>query len=166
MEEIWKDIKDYEGLYEVSNLGRVRNILTDYQLKPSINTNGYYRVALTNRDKGIKKDFKVHRLVAIHFIGEQETPERKFVNHIDSDKSNNTLMNLEWVTGIENQCHGYKNKKTSSKYSGVSYWAGYWRARINVDGKSIDLGTYKTEEMAYNVRKNYERENNIDNRYI
>ena len=164
MEEIWKDIKDYEGLYEVSNLGRVRNILTDHQLKPSINTNGYYRVALSKDKKA--KHIKVHRLVALNFIGEQETPERRFVNHIDLDKSNNTLMNLEWVTRMENQCHGFKNKKTSSKYSGVSYWAGYWRARIMVDGKSIDLGTYKTEEMAYNVRKNYERDNKIDNRYI
>ncbi len=164
MNEIWKDIKDYEGLYEVSNLGRVRNVLRDKQLKPSINTHGYYRVALTKDKKA--KHFKVHRLVALNFIGEQETPDRRFVNHIDLDKSNNTLMNLEWVTRMENQCHGFKNKKTSSKYPGVSYWAGYWRSRIMVDGKPIDLGIHKTEEIAYNVRKNYEKENKIDNRYI
>lgn len=162
--EEWKDITGYEGLYMISNLGRIRSFITRKYLKPSINTNGYYRVGLSKDNKS--KHFRVHRLVAKHFIGEQETSERKFINHIDSDRSNNTLINLEWVTSMENQCHGYKNKKTSSQYSGVSHWNGYWRARITVDGKPIDLSTYKTEEEAYMARKKYEEENGIDNRYL
>ena len=166
--ENWKDIKDYEGLYQVSNLGRVRNIKLNNQLKPSINTNGYYRVSL--RKNGKDQGFKVHRLVAIHFI---DNPlNNPVINHINGDKSDNTMNNLEWVTYRENSCHGFINKDVSSKFTGVNNGRtkksknDTWRARICVNGKNVELGSYKTQEEAYNARVKYEQENNISNKYL
>lgn len=119
MEEVWKDIKGYEGLYQVSNLGNVRSIerKVDYRikgtyaikpsilLKPSINKNGYLSVALSKNNK-IKR-MRVNRLVALNFIS---NPNKKpQVNHIDGNKSNNNVNNLEWCTNSENQLHAYKS---------------------------------------------------------
>ena len=104
MEE-WKDIYDWEEFYEVSNLGRVRNKKTGNFITGDINNYGYYRVTLYHNNK--KQKFFRHRLVAIHFI--PNTDEAKtFVNHIDGDKSNNTVANLEWVTQSENEKHAFK----------------------------------------------------------
>lgn len=98
MKEIWKDIKGYEGLYRVSNLGRVQNKKTLHILKGSINSNGYRGVILCKNGK--IKGYLVHRLVAIAFI---ENPENKpCVNHLDCDVINNNSKNLEWCTQKEN----------------------------------------------------------------
>lgn len=105
MEEIWKDIKGYEGLYQVSNLGRVKTLKlkfgkqrADTIMNPSVSVWGYGRVCLIKNKKG--KNYYVHRLVAETFIPNPEN--LPFVNHIDSDKQNNTVTNLEWVTPKEN----------------------------------------------------------------
>ncbi len=101
MEE-WKDIKGYEGLYQVSNLGRVKNIKTNRILKKWINTNDtYFRVTLYNN--GSKKHFLLHRLLAIHFIPNPDNlPE---VCHKDNNKQNFSLDNLEWGSKSYNsQC--------------------------------------------------------------
>ncbi len=114
MVEIWKDIKGYEGLYQVSNLGRVRSLdhiyitkcgkrmLVKGQMKkPSSDNDGYMFVLL--RRNGKQKRCAIHRLVAKAFITNQyNKPE---VNHIDAVKSNNRVDNLEWVTGKENIQH-------------------------------------------------------------
>lgn len=116
--EIWKDAKNYEGYYEVSNLGRVRRKLgeTIYKdgrvakfsetiLKQGFNKKGYLRVYLSVKSKKITRS--VHRLVAETFI---ENPENKeTVNHIDCNKENNTIENLEWLTNKENMQHAFKN---------------------------------------------------------
>lgn len=113
-EEIWKDIEDYEGLYKVSNMGRVKSL--NYRrtgkegiLKARDNGNGYLYVFLCK--EGIKKTYYVHRLVATAFI---ENPEGYTeVNHIDENKENNCMDNLEWVTCKENINHGTHNKRSS-----------------------------------------------------
>jgi hypothetical protein len=116
--EQWKDIKNYEGLYQISNKGRVKrlagkclakagkyrnlseNILICFPNKTRYN---YLYVNLNNN--GIKQ-FRIHRLVALHFIpNPNDLPE---VNHIDGDKNNNTVENLEWCTNLENIRHSYK----------------------------------------------------------
>lgn len=122
MNEVWKDISGYEGLYQVSNLGKVRSldkpmfvygthnpplptIRKGKVLSPRISQDGYEKVALT-KDKKSKNHF-VHRLVAIAFIENLDNlPE---VNHIDGDKRNNIFLNLEWCNHLQNMQHCFNN---------------------------------------------------------
>ena len=113
MEEIWKDIKGYEGLYQVSNYGRVKSLekidLKGYHRREKIlitscGSDGYCQVGLTK--KNIRKMYKAHRLVAEAFIPNPENKPQ--INHIDGDKTNNVMKNLEWVTREENMQHAYK----------------------------------------------------------
>ena len=114
--EIWKDIKGYEGLYCVSNLGNIKSIkrAVTYSngiisvfkerilIQETININ-YKRVTLSKNNSASR--FQVHRLVALYFI---PNPENKpCVNHIDGNASNNNVKNLEWCTYSENERHSY-----------------------------------------------------------
>lgn len=99
--EVWKDIKGYEGIYKVSNFGKVYSLPRPKTkgglLKPQINK-GYERVTLLKEKK--IETFSVHRLVASHFI---ENPNKyEVINHIDENKANNSVGNLEWCTQAEN----------------------------------------------------------------
>lgn len=125
--EVWKDIKGYEGLYQVSNLGRVKSFDVYIKvgiknaetalhkgriLKPMKNRQGYMRVELCKG--GERKAIFVHRLVASVFI---ENPENKVcVNHIDGDKQNNCVENLEWCTYSENMQHAFDTGLKRCKY--------------------------------------------------
>lgn len=116
MEEIWKDIEGYEGIYQVSNLGRVKSfdtkdklgrIRTGRVLKPLKHTLGYLNIGLYKNNTVSKK--LIHRLVAQSFIPNPENkPE---INHIDEDKTNNNINNLEWSTRKENCNHGTHNER-------------------------------------------------------
>lgn len=101
--EIWKDIKGYEGYYQVSSEGNVRNAITGQILKGDTNSIGYRRVWLY---KPVKKRMFVHRLVALAFCEGQD--EGKVVNHKDGNKTNNHASNLEWVTHSENDLHAFR----------------------------------------------------------
>lgn len=96
MEEIWKPVVGYEGMYEVSNLGRVKSIKRNIIIKLGI-IKGYNRIVLKGKTK------LIHRLVSEAFI---PNPENKpCVNHIDNNPLNNNINNLEWVTHKENSFH-------------------------------------------------------------
>lgn len=99
MEEIWKEIEDTNGLYFVSNLGNVRK--KEKSIKKTERIDGYIKVRINYGD--YVKNLFVHRLVAIAFIPNPDNLPQ--VNHIDGDKSNNTVTNLEWCTEKENQKH-------------------------------------------------------------
>ena len=112
MIEIFKDIKDYEGLYQVSNLGQILS-LNYYRsgkpklLKPSKDKKGYLLVNLYKNRK--RKSYKIHQLVAEHFIPNPDNlPE---INHIDEDKTNNRVDNLEWKSHKDNCNHGTRNER-------------------------------------------------------
>ena len=128
--EIWKPIKDFEGLYEVSNLGRVKSLSRlkhpncgRYYLKEKIlkiwkNPNGYYATCLSKNGNHTKT---IHRLVAETFIPNQNN--YPCVNHKDEDKSNNCVDNLEWCTWEYN--NNYKNKGeriSKTKFKKVSQY--------------------------------------------
>lgn len=114
MNEIWKDIVGYEGLYQISNLGNVKSL--DYRrtgkeriLKPVTDSVGYLHVVLCKNRK--LKTFNIHRLVANAFL---ENPDHKSdVNHKDEDKTNNCVDNLEWMTRKENINYGTHNERVS-----------------------------------------------------
>lgn len=109
-EEIWKDIEGYEGLYQVSSLGRVRRVKSlkiGKILKPCKNLKGYCIVVLSKNGK--HKTLTIHRLVAQTFI---PNPDKlPCVNHKDEDKTNNRVENLEWCTYEYNNNYGDRTKK-------------------------------------------------------
>lgn len=124
IDEIWKPVCGYEGLYEVSNFGRVKSlkgwngkhyIEREKILKQGFTTTGYKRVDLVKNKQ--RKTLKVHRLVITAFQGEDK--ERQIVNHIDGNPINNKLENLEWCTQKENIEHalrtGLKKRNTIDK---------------------------------------------------
>lgn len=99
--EIWKDVKGYEGLYIVSNHGRVKSFMSNKLLNLQDNGAGYLRVELW-KDKTGKKTY-VHRMVAEAFL--PNPLHKKEVNHKDSNPRNNAVENLEWVSSSENSRH-------------------------------------------------------------
>src|SRR5690349_1969095 len=101
MEEVWKDITGYEGLYQVSNHGKVRDSKRDKPRKVTMNCRGYGWIALTKEKK--VQSFSVHRLVAIHFIPNPHNLPQ--VNHKNLNKMDNVVSNLEWCTQSENVRH-------------------------------------------------------------
>ncbi len=103
MKEIWKDIEGYEGLYQVSNLGRIKNFKNQIHAV-SVDKYGYLQVTLYYKEK--PRCFRVHRLVAKAFIPNSEN--KLTVNHIDGNKKNNKVDNLEWNTIQENSRHAWK----------------------------------------------------------
>lgn len=105
-EELWKDIPNYEGLYQISNLGNIMSIRRKRLIKSDRRKDGYIQVHLT-KDKKMK-NFLLHRLVAITFI--ENYNDYEFINHIDGNKENNSLNNLEWCDRSYNILHAYDNE--------------------------------------------------------
>lgn len=127
-DEIWKDIKDYEGFYQVSNYGRVRSLDRTVYFRNKKGSRDYigkilkqkyhndYAMVNLNKNKDLKSLY-IHRLVAEAFI--ENTRNVNVVNHIDGVKSNNHLENLEWVTSAENKAHAIKTGLSKDNVSGL-----------------------------------------------
>ena len=138
MEEIWKDIKGYEGLYKISNKGQVkskarRGNWKETILKLSETRDNYFIVGLTQ--KGLQKTKRVHRLVAEAFI--KNPLNKPEVNHIDGNKHNNNIDNLEWVTTKENTIHAYKHKLRTCESSARLLGAYSKRGKENPKSKKV-----------------------------
>ena len=155
MKEIWKAIVGYEGLYEVSNLGMVRSLdryvphktfgkkyCKGHMMATHINNAGYVTVNLCKGNR--YRSFDIHRLVAIAFL---DNPDGLLeVNHIDENKKNNCIENLEWVTKQQNEKHGTKRIRQSEKikqrviqYSVdgqfIKEWGSPTDAEVSISGK-------------------------------
>jgi len=165
MEEIFLPIIGYEGLYEISNLGRVKSFASSNVrkipfMKIYIGKIGYPIVVLSKNNKSKHK--YLHRLLAEHFIANPNN--LPVVDHIDNVKTNNDIDNLRWVTKRQNEISTNKKKDThASKYTGVcfdKYW-GRYKATVSENGKTKNLGTYRTEDEAHERYQKYLKEHNI-----
>lgn len=115
MQEEWKKIDGFPN-YSVSNYGRVRNDKKDTLMGYSYDAKGYYRVALSKYNKRYAR--RVHRLVAQAFLPNPQKKEQ--VNHLDGDKTNNIVSNLEWCTNQENQDHYWNNLDNGQRRKNIS----------------------------------------------
>lgn len=150
--EMWKDIPNYENIYQVSNMGRVKSLtriienkkgqIQKYKgkiLSPRLSNRGYFQINLSENNK--TKLFSIHRLVMYAFVGSSDL----LVDHIDRNPENNKLENLRYVTNQENSFNkgakGYSYRKNNNK----------WVSCLRVNGESIYLGVFDTELEAKNT---------------
>ena len=148
MGTIWKDIAGYDGVYKISNRGRVRSFKCGKEriLRNGLGGNGYYHVVLSL--KGKTKTSKIHKLMQTAFnMGEGH------VDHINGDKLDNQKSNLRIVTHRENM-HNMKSHR-GGRLVGATicrarrYIPTPWKASIYIDGKKKHLGTFPTEQLAH-----------------
>lgn len=162
--EIWKPVVNYEGLYEVSNMGRVKALEKirvvgrdkGFRVYPEIIMNGtptpqgYLRLKLCNHGK--YRRVSIHLIVVHAFWGYVPTDPKIVVDHKDNDPSNNKLSNLQIITSRENitkdRIRGY------SEYPGIFPKGKRWGSQITVDGNNIWLGIFDTEEEASEYYQN------------
>ncbi len=131
--EIWVDIVNYEGIYKISNLGKIKSLSRNLTSKNNsyrktkekiitgtINKFGYLYIELSN--KGVSKKYYIHKLIAIHFIKNEYN--KPFVNHKNGIKLDNSINNLEWCTASENILHSYRvlNRVHSQPAKGKFGW--------------------------------------------
>lgn len=146
MKEIFKDVKGYEGLYKISNTGKV---IGTKELTPRKTRTGYLRVQLSRNNRVTDK--YIHRLVAEHFL---KNPNNKTeVNHKDFNKSNNEFTNLEWVTPQENKNHFLSFGKPAKRasFKGVDNGRAKLTERQIREIRLIKGKTIKALSEIYNV---------------
>ena len=155
MKEIWKPIKNYEGLYEVSNLGNVKSIKNNTLIKPALNK-GYLRLVLYKNGK--KKNKTIHQLVAQAFI---DNPNDYIcVNHINEVKTDNRVENLEWCDNNYNDNYGTRNKRIAKRLSKKivqldinNNYINTWDSASDV-GRIIGINPSNIRSCCRNIRKN------------
>jgi len=152
--EIWKDIPNHEGTYQVSNLGRVRSLKFGKEkiMKQVLDKKNYFFLTLMENKKNKTK--RVHKLVAMAFLNHIPSKMNYVVDHIDNNSKNNKLDNLQIVT---NRYNCQKDKKGySSKYIGVSWCKHFkkWNSKIRIGNKNKNLGYFKNEVEASIAYKN------------
>jgi hypothetical protein len=154
MQEIWKDVPNYEGIYQVSNLGNVKSLKfgKEKTLKKRSDKDGYLLFNLSKN--GICKTNKAHKLVAIAFLNHKQCGYKVIVDHINNIKTDNRVENLQLITVRQNCSKDRKNK--TSKYTGVIYYknTNKWRAQISINGKLKYLGDFKNEYDAHLAYQN------------
>jgi hypothetical protein len=165
--EKWKNIIGFEGIYQISDLGRVKSLerkvpfrngfryVKERILKPSLNNKGYLTTVLSNKKEGTSKTVDIHNLVAIHFLGYKGKKSGFVVDHIDNSKrTDNSIENLQITTYRNNRAKDIDKTKTTSKYIGV-HWhksANKWASSIRLGkGNRKYLGLFESEEEAYLV---------------
>ena len=158
--EIWKDIKGYEGFYQVSSLGNVKSLdrfvrnrwgakklVKGQNMKFTYCKDGYSKVILS--DKSNRKTKRAHIMVAESFLGHIPCKDKLVINHIDFNVKNNRVDNLEIVTTRQNT--NKKHLSSSSKYTGVGWHKLHkkWQSQIHINKKRKYLGTFENEYDAH-----------------
>lgn len=142
--EVWKDIKGFEGLYRISTTGKVYSVRRHVIMKPKTDRYGYYVIGLWGKEK--KYFTTIHRLVAETFLGKPNGCD--VVNHLDCDKRNNNVSNLEWTTVQQNTKHAYDNiKKYHDHVQRMN--------KLGIEARKIKLDAYYNGEYigSYNGKK-------------
>jgi hypothetical protein len=157
MQEIYKAIPGYEGLYEVSNMGNVKSLsrvdLRGHRVNERIRrptlVMGYPRVCL-NKD-GKKKNFMIHKLMAMAFLGHKPNGHKKVIDHINNIKTDNRIENLQITTNRHNVIKD--TDRGVSKYVGVCWFkpTSKWLSKIRIQGKQLHLGLFEDELEASNA---------------
>lgn len=155
-EEIWKDVPGFEGFYKVSNYGNIISKTGRYR-KPVKNNNGYWYLNLYKNGKYLS--LRIHQIVALAFLEYNIGQRIMVVDHIDNNKDNNNLSNLQIINHRDNIYKDLKNK--SSKYIGVSKSGNKWRSVISKKNKSIHIGYFNTELEA--SKAYHKKRKEIDN---
>lgn len=160
--EIYKDVIGYETLYKISNLGNVKSLdrlikcplngnrlIKGRLLKSGDNGNGYLKVHLSKKGKVSKK--YVHHLVAESFLGYKKKERTIVIDHIDNDRANNNVVNLQIITQRQNTIKDTINK--TSDYRGVHFNSklGQYEAKIYYNNKSHYLGVFNNNKDAHNA---------------
>jgi hypothetical protein len=141
--ERWRIVKDYPN-YMVSDLGRVKNIVTGRLLKPTANKQGYVKINLHNSSR--RKIWSIHLLIAEAFLGHETDGTHKIVvDHINNDKLDNRLENLQLITNREN-CSKDRNRELPSGIYQRS--SGRYCVRLKIGNKRPYFGTFDTPEAA------------------
>lgn len=166
-EEIWKDIPEYEGLYQVSNFGNIKSLVRETRnckgifftkekiLKPAFTCKGnkkYLAVALCKNLK--QKTLRIHKLVAMAFLNHTPEGYKLVVDHINNNSLDNSVNNLQLITQRKNTSKSQKNK--SSKYTGVCWdkYAKKWKSNIRINGRSKHIGNFTNEHEAFLAYEN------------
>lgn len=164
MDEVWLDVVEYEGLYKVSNLGNVRSVSRimynhgkhpfkskEKNLKPCMSTAGKLIVGLYKNK--MQKMWQIHQLVAMSFLNHIPNGHVIVVDHINNIPTDNRLDNLQLIT---NRLNASKDRKGSSKYTGVSWIkkSKKWMSCIMINRKNINLGLYINEIDAHYAYQN------------
>lgn len=160
MKEEWRDVVGYEGLYQVSSFGRVKSLyrlvptsrgdglrpVSSKVLKPSLTKSGYYFVNLCKNNK--TKCFDIHKLVAISFLNHKPNQNSFVVDHIDGNRTNNKVENIQILSHRDNVSKGMLLKNKTSKYTGVTWnkRAGKWKAHVRNKGFLYHIGYFCCEE--------------------
>lgn len=160
--EVWKDIKGYEGMYRVSNKGRVKSVdrfvktkgggfrsVKERFLKHGVDRSGYYIVSLAKENKSTTRN--IHQLVAVAFMNHNPCGFKKVIDHINNNKKDNKVSNLQIITVRENVSKDRSGG--TSIYTGVCWnkRKKMWDVNITIDGKFTNLGFFEDELIASNT---------------
>lgn len=156
--EQWKNIVNYEGLYKISDLGRIKSlqrkqwngfsffIKEEMILKQSLCNKNYPKIGLWKNNN--HKTFRTHQLIIMSFKG-HFLNRKTVIDHIDNDKNNNTINNLQVVT---NRHNSIKDKNPKSGYSCIYFNSNSWLVRMRVNGIKTTVGTFKDINEAIKQR--------------